>query len=356
MTILRSPLLHKTLLALTVSLSVSSLADACTRAVYQGEGALVVTGRTMDWRSAMPTNLWALPRGIAREGEAGAHSMTWTSRYGSVVAAGFDAGTADGMNEKGLVANLLYLTESEYVTPSDKDPRKTLSISLWAQHALDNFATVAEAVAALSKDEFYVVTTLTPDGKPGQLHLSLSDASGDSAIFQYVGGKLQIYHDRSYQVMTNSPTFDKQLALNDYWEEIGGLTMLPGTNRSADRFARASFYIKTLPKTDQANEAVAGVMSVMRNVSVPMGISTPDQPNISTTLWRSVADQQHRRYFFELTHLPNTFWVSMDKLDLAAGAPVRKLPLTEQQLYAGETAEKFVPAKAFRFLPASPKA
>ena len=86
MTILRSPLLHKTLLALTVSLSVSSLADACTRAVYQGEGALVVTGRTMNWRSAMPTNLWALPRGIAREGEAGAHSMTWTSRYGSVVA------------------------------------------------------------------------------------------------------------------------------------------------------------------------------------------------------------------------------------------------------------------------------
>jgi choloylglycine hydrolase len=95
--------------------------------------------------------------------------MTWTSRYGSVVAAGFDAGTADGMNEKGLVANLLYLTESEYVTPSDKDPRKTLSISLWAQYALDNFATVAER-SPLSKDEFYVVTTLTPDGKPGQLH------------------------------------------------------------------------------------------------------------------------------------------------------------------------------------------
>lgn len=126
--------------------------------------------------------------------------------------------------------------------------------------------------------------------------------------------------------MTNSPTFDKQLALNDYWEEIGGLTMLPGTNRSADRFARASFYIKTLPKTDQANEAVAGVMSVMRNVSVPMGISTPDQPNISTTLWRSVADQQHRRYFFELTHLPNTFWVSMDKLDLAAGPRCASCP------------------------------
>ncbi|POG22946.1 choloylglycine hydrolase [Aeromonas bestiarum] len=350
------PLFQKTLLALTMALSVSSLADACTRAVYQGDGGLVVTGRTMDWRAAMPTNLWALPRGIDRSGAAGPHSMKWNARYGSLVAAGFDAGTADGMNEKGLVANLLYLTESEYVTPSDKDPRKTLSISLWAQYVLDNFATVSEAVAALSKDEFYVVTTLTPDGKPGQLHLSISDASGDSAIFQYVDGKLQIHNDRSYQVMTNSPVFDKQLALNEYWEEIGGLIMLPGTNRSADRFARASFYIKTLPKTDQANEAVAGVMSVMRNVSVPMGISTQDQPNISTTLWRSVSDQQHRRYFFELTHLPNTFWVSMEQLDLSVGAPVKKLPLTERQLYAGETADKFVPAKAFTFLPATPGA
>ncbi len=70
---------------------------------------------------------------------------------------------------------------------------------------LDNFATVSEAVAALSKDEFYVVTTLTPDGKPGQLHLSISDASGDSAIFQYVAGKLQIHHDRRYQVIDLTP-------------------------------------------------------------------------------------------------------------------------------------------------------
>ncbi|WPC71086.1 hypothetical protein R5M74_03015 [Aeromonas hydrophila] len=55
-------------MALTMALSVSSLADACTRAVYQGDGGLVVTGRTMDWRTAMPTNLWALPRRVASIG------------------------------------------------------------------------------------------------------------------------------------------------------------------------------------------------------------------------------------------------------------------------------------------------
>lgn len=69
------PLFQKTLLALTMALSVSSLADACTRAVYQGDGGLVVTGRTMDWRAAMPTNLWALPRGIERGGRAALHDV-----------------------------------------------------------------------------------------------------------------------------------------------------------------------------------------------------------------------------------------------------------------------------------------
>src|SRR5699024_2557573 len=106
-----------------------------------------------------------------------------------------------------------------------------------------NYATVAEAVADLQNEPFQVVSDMMPTGdRMATLHLSISDAEGDNAIFEYIGGKLIIHHDPSYQVMTNSPTFDKQLALTDYWNEIGGLTMLPGTNRAADRFVRASFY------------------------------------------------------------------------------------------------------------------
>lgn len=57
--------------------------------------------------------------------------------------------------------------------------------------------------------------------------------------------------------------------------------MLPGTNRAADRFVRASFYINAIPKTANINEAIASTFSVIRNVSVPLVISTPGQPNIS---------------------------------------------------------------------------
>ncbi len=322
----------------------------CTRAVYLGPENLVVTGRTMDWFNDMETNLWAFPRGIERDGAAGANSIRWTSKYGSVGAGIWDIGIADGMNEAGLVANMLYLTETEYPTPVANDARQPMSLSLWAQYMLDNFATVAEVVAAMEQEPFYVIPIPSPDGKPGTVHLSVSDATGDSAIFEYVEGRLVIHHSRDYQVMTNSPTYDQQLALNQYWQQIGGTTMLPGTNRAADRFVRASFYINAIPKTADPAEASASVFSVIRNASVPLGITTPGQPNISSTIWRTVADQTNRRYFFESTRSPNVFWVNLDNLDFTAGSPVKKLTLTDGAVFAGDTSAQFQATEPMRFL------
>ena len=60
--------------------------------------------------------------------------------------------------------------------------------------------------------------------------------------------------------MTNSPFYDRQLAILDYWQQIGGLTMLPGTNRAPDRFVRASFYINAVVKSPDPKLAVPAVM------------------------------------------------------------------------------------------------
>jgi len=330
-------------------------AGACTRAVYLGPQETIITVRSMDWMSDLGSNLWAFPRGMQRDGAAGPTSIRWTSKYGSVVASAFEAVTADGMNEKGLVANLLYLAESEYVQPSPGDRRLPMSISAWTQYILDNFATVAEAVTAIRKEPFYVVPVMSPDGHAGTVHLSISDSTGDSAIFEYVGGKLVIHHGRQFQVMTNSPVYDRQLALNEYWKQIGGTTMLPGTNRAADRFVRASFYINAIPKTSNDAEAVAAAFSVIRNASVPLGITTPGQPNISSTIWRTVSDHKNRRYYFESTRSPSVFWVNLADMDFAAGKPTKKLTLTGGAIFAGNAAAQFHPAEPFTFLPATVK-
>ncbi|RZS86739.1 linear amide C-N hydrolase [Pigmentiphaga kullae] len=339
------------LLACASMLAVSA-AQACTRFVYLGAGGHVVTARSMDWKVDVGTNLWVFPRGMRRSGEAGPNSIQWTSKYGSVIASGYDISTTDGMNEAGLVANVLWLVESSYPAYDGKTPGLTLAA--WAQYALDNFATVQEAVDTLAKEPFTVVTDNVPgEARLATLHLSLSDASGDSAIIEYIDGKQVIHHSRDYQVMTNSPTFDKQLAMEEYWKQIGGTVMLPGTNRASDRFARAAFYVNAIPKTEDPLETIASVFSVIRNVSVPLGITTPDQPNISSTRWRTVADHKHKRYFFESALTPNIFWVDLTKLDFSRETGrVMKLDLGPNQanIYSGMANGGFKQAAPFKFL------
>ncbi|EGM77158.1 penicillin V acylase-like amidase [Rheinheimera sp. A13L] len=333
---------------LICTLSLISTAEACTRAVYKGPEQLVLTARSMDWRDEIPVNLWLFPRGMQRQGEVGPNSVRWTSRYGSVVASAFDISSTDGLNEKGLVANLLWLVESRYADYDGSQPG--LSIAAWVQYMLDNFATVSEAVEAMQNEPFVVVSANIPGtDRLATLHLSLSDASGDNAVFEYINGKLVIHHDPSYTVMTNSPVFEKQLAINEYWRELGGTTMLPGTNRAADRFVRASFYLQAIPQTSDPWIAVASLFSVIRNASVPFGISSPTEPNISSTRWRSVSDHKALRYYFETVLTPNTFWVDLKQADLQKGQPVRKLALSEHQTYAGNAVSQFRPAEAFQF-------
>src|SRR5260221_678681 len=208
--------LKKSFTVLSMKVLAGSLAlapvntDACTRVVYLGPNADVITARSMDWNADIGTNLWILPRGMERSGEADRNLLRWTSKYGGLIASGFDISTTDGVNEAVLCANLLWLAESQY--PAFDGSKPGLSVAAWAQYVLDNFATVQEAVNALRGEPFTIVTDTVPgETRLATLHLSMSDATGDSAIVEYIGGKQVIHHHRKYQVMTNSPIFDEQL-------------------------------------------------------------------------------------------------------------------------------------------------
>ncbi|HKM53748.1 MAG TPA: linear amide C-N hydrolase [Isosphaeraceae bacterium] len=328
-------------------------ADACTRIFYKAStdkaANFYIVGRTMDWAEDPGTNLWAFPQGMARDGGVGAGSIKWTSKYGSVIAAFHDIATADGMNDAGLVANVLYLVEANYQTEGASG-KPQLSVGAWAQYALDNYSTVAEAVEALKAEPFAIIAPPLPGGKAAGGHLALSDASGDNAIFEYVNGKLVIHHDRTYTVLTNSPTFDEQLAIDTYWKDVGGVKFLPGTHRSSDRFARMSWNLGAAPMAHNPRLAVATVFSLIRSISVPLGIADPEKPNIAATIWRSVSDIQSKRYYFESSYSPSIFWVDLEKLNLARGSQSSKLDLSSKPILAGEVSDKFVPTEPFEFL------
>ena len=337
------------------ALLTTDITRACTRAVYLGPDERVLTGRSMDWKLPMVSNLWVFPRGMARDGAAGERSAQWTSHYGSLVTSGYDIATADGMNEAGLVANLLWEVEASYPEDDGQTPR--VSLSVLPQYFLDRFATVAEAVANLQDNPILVAGGEVPVGPPGRaatVHVSLSDATGDSAILEFVDGEMVIWHDRSYQIMTNEPTYDQQLAILDYWRQVNPREFMPGTVRASDRFVRAHFYINAVVQSENPRIAAASVFSVIRQTSVPWGISIADQPNLSTTRWRVVADHKDLRYYVESVISPSVFWVDLENLDLSEGAQARVLELgvDMERVLSGEVSALFEPATPFTFQPA----
>lgn len=297
----------------------------CTRVVWPDASGAVIVGRNMDYHRDLGTNLWKLPRGVERDdGVDGA--LTWTAAYGSVVATAFDMISVDGVNEAGLAGHVLWLAESVY---GELDPtRPALSQAVWLQYFLDNFATVAQAVNWIQENRVQVVQLTDPaSGEVPAIHLALDDATGDSAIIEYIDGELEVHHDPAYRVMTNSPKYDEQLVLLSQVEGFGGDKPLPGTTQAPDRFARAAHYVDRLPQPSTQLEAIASMLSVMRNAAQPFRLPDPGKPDASQTIWQVVVDLTRRRYVFESTMRPNIVWVDLATLDFGEGSPQTVLEL-----------------------------
>jgi len=322
----------------------------CTRVLYETGTGTQIVGRNADWNDmSAQVALRLFPRGLKRDGGVGADPVEWTSKYGSVITGFYANVSADGMNEAGLVCNLLYQVEADYGDPKQTG-RKTLSLGAWLQYVLDNFQTVAEVVEVMKPDPFTVISGNFGNGRPASVHFSLSDTSGDSAIFEFLEGKLVIHHSHDYKVMTNSPIFEQQLAINTYWDLVGGKNMLPGTISAADRYVRACYNLKVSPKFEDRRQAIASVFSQMRAVSPPLGMSDPDKPNISSTLYRIVADSDSKKYYFDNVLDPSVFWVDLTKVDLKEGAKSMKLDVMGTVNLSGDVSAKFTPTEPFKFL------
>lgn len=324
----------------------------CTRVIWPDANGSVVVGRNMDFHKDLMTNLWKQPRGVNRDdGVTGA--LTWTSKYGSVIAAAFDIISVDGLNEAGLGGHVLWLAESTY---GEHDPsRPALSQAVWLQYFLDNFATVAEAVDWIRETDVQVIQMPDPTGgNPPTIHLALDDPSGDSAIIEYIDGHANVYHDRGHHVMTNSPTYDQQLELLKRWEGLGGDEPLPGDTMAEHRFARAAYYASRLPQPTSQLEAISSMFSVIRNTAQPFRVPDPGKPDASQTIWQVVLDLTNKRYVFESTTRPNIVWVDLADLDFAEGTPQLKLDLLSKLSLeggiAGNVGEHFVDSGPMTFL------
>jgi len=321
----------------------------CTRITYETGTGTSIVGRSMDWFEDTVTDIWAFPRGMNKDGGLGPRSFTWTAKHGSVACSMYNLAVVDGMNEAGLVANLLYLAEAEY--PDWKDSTKPLmSIGAYLQYMLDTCGTAAEVAAAHEDLAFTLVAPALPNGRAAAVHLAVTDKTGDVTIVEFIGGKPVIHHGKQYTVMTNSPSYDQQLAITEYWKTVGGMAFLPGTIRAADRFARISFFLNGSTKSTDRRESLASVFALMRSVSVPVKVADPNFPNVGATEWRTVADQDAMRYYFDSSMDPGVFWVDLKALDLSENSGVRRLAVTEDPNLAGDVTSKFAATEPFAWI------
>jgi choloylglycine hydrolase len=309
----------------------------CTRIFWNRPEVARVVGRTLDWEVSDEPKLWHFPRGLTRNGQVDG-AAEWVVEHRSLAVSFWDAAVTEGVNEAGLAAHLLYLAASDF---GPRDDRPGVNMTLWAQYLLDRYATVAEALDGL--EDVQIVQVPVRDQILGA-HLALEDPSGDSAIVEFLGGRPVVHHGPEYDVMANDPTFDEQLAHRDRFVGFGGREEIPGNITSPERFVRASYFLQYLPTPATPAEAVAGVLGVARNVSVPFG-APYDDFSVYPTWWASVVDVTHRTLFFQSTLAPNVVWVELDGPALADCTEVRWVDPTDADL-VGDVSDRLRPGPA----------
>jgi choloylglycine hydrolase len=348
-----------TLFAVLVLIAVDAF--SCTRIFWNTNPDLMIVGRTEDYVTASHPSFVATPRGVQRWGTADkakrSDAISWTVKYGNVAIYENNRFPNDGMNEAGLTARTLYYLEgepNEIVAPDST--KKELDEDHWVSFVLDNFATVAEAVDAI-RNQVYIVSVV---GKKGSgysyatpKHLAMADATGDSAIVEIQDGKVKIFHGREFQILTNNPAYQEQLANAAKYKNVEQ-EKLPVSWSATDRFVRADFFLRNFPKPrkNDAPTAYGFMYSGLGSVVMPAGLPTPDEdieiinkivknlkdPNESygsSTYWQSISDLTNKHYRFKSLIAPSDVYFELDDYDVAEGQPIRLIKRIDRYAQQG---------------------
>ncbi len=175
---------------------------ACSTFFLEKNGQMVF-GKNYDWMTGtgmINTNL----RGLNKSSLPinGGAIIKWKSKYGSTTFNQFGKEFPNGgMNEKGLVIELMWLSDSEF---PDKDKRPGLSVLQWIQYQLDNCSSVEDVIAS---DKIVRIVSL---GAPQ--HYLVADAKGAVATIEFINGKMVVHRSSTlpFPALTNN-TYESSL-------------------------------------------------------------------------------------------------------------------------------------------------
>jgi choloylglycine hydrolase len=173
-------------------------------------------------------------------------------------------------------------------------------------------------------------------------HAIVHDASGDSAVIEFLDGKAKIFDD-PLGVITNSPTFDWHLTnLRNYVNlsatnvppiaigdirlgqlgEGSGLLGLPGDYTPPSRFVRAVTFTQAADQPATAEAAVNVAFHILNSFDIVKGVARgkhDGQVVVDFTQYTTAADLKNLRYYYRTYDNPQIRVVDLKGLKWSPG-------------------------------------
>lgn len=301
-------------------------AVACSSFLLE-RGDTLLVGHNLDEYVPMPGLIVSNPRGVAKHGIGwggflnplgkAKPEIKWVSRYGSLTYNAFGREFPDGgMNEAGLYIGEMTYWFTEY--PKEKG-RVRLYHHHWIQYLLDNFATVEEVLASLSRT--------VPDGHC-RWQFFTADSTGAAATITFFKGKAVINADDSLPVKALcNRRYARDMDTLRLYRGFGGTRHMDFADTADDRrFVRAAFMLRdqdlTMPAGDYA-------FAILRNL------------DWGNNKWSLAFDLKRRTVRFNTDRSRKVKTVDLAAFDLTASAPALVLDINRD--LEGEVTSLFMP-------------
>jgi choloylglycine hydrolase len=316
----------------------------------------VVFGRIQEWGTFdLRSRVVIVPRGYSLQTEMpdGRPGISWKTRYGAV---GIDVVEKnyliDGMNEKGLTANLFYHEGfAEYPKYNPSKASTSIPVLALAPYLLTTYETVDQVKKALSGLNV-VGVKVKEIGAVAPLHMMLTDRTGKAIVIEFTKGVTTI-HDAPLGVITNGPNYDWHITnLLNYANletplphrkiqnarsmKFGAgsrLFGLPGDLTSPSRFLRAAAYASTARKTPDGKETLYEVFRILDNFNLTVGTAAAEgggdlnqEGMRSSTIWTTAYDTKNLVLQYHTMHNRRVRELDLKTIDFNA-KDITRIPL-----------------------------
>jgi penicillin V acylase-like amidase (Ntn superfamily) len=210
---------------------------------------------------------------------------------------------------------------TKYPTP---DKRPSLIMGQWIQYQLDNFSAVKEVIASDSQ------IRIRPESP--RCHFLVCDRMGDSAIIEFIDGKIVYYTNKKMTVKTLTNTVYSEAV--KFWKQ--DTLPSPDPYFSARRFVNAADMLDS--KT--ATTAIDYAFDILEAAEWTLNTEIGGQQVEFDTQLSMVFDLKNLRIYFRTFKNKKIRYINVSSFDFSCKKPVKVLDVHED--LSGEVTSKFI--------------